>query len=159
VSSRERSDAPDYARNERGRSLDLLRQWLKPGDVVLTCVLHTSRSGRERVVGAWAVNVPERNGLRDLLAAVGEEGPNGVRTLAVKSRRYDECHKAETAHAAGSASPRTIRLFGHVARVLNLRADVDRGGVVTRDGGSNELVHELGRVLYSDGRAFVNEEL
>ena len=132
-------------------SCDLLRQWIKPGDVVLTCVLHTSRSGRERVVGAWAVNVPERAALERLDVAEWTALP-----VHEKAKRWEASRRARS---DAQCRPRTTRLFGHVARVLNLRADIDRGGVVTRDGAGNELVMDLGRVLYGDREVFVNEEL
>ena len=106
---------------ETAHSLELLRQWLKPGDAVLTITLHRSRGGLETTVGAWAI-----------------------------------------AKGAHPCKPRTVRLFGHVARVLGRRADFNRGGVVFRGGNyspQHELVHDLGVALYGDGRAFVPEEL
>lgn len=138
----------------RAASLAWLRARIKPGDVILTAVLHRSRSGMERVVGCWALNIPERAALRGALDAFDLDGPRSASATVLTTGR--------TALTAGEISPRIVALFGHVARVLGRKADTKRGGVVFRGSGERQtarLVHDLGVALYGDGNALVCEEL
>lgn len=143
--------------------LALLRRWLRPGDTVLTRVLHTSRSGLERVVGAWAVDVPERTALVALTAQVRAMNATQHAGIRVAPEAWSDAYRlANEANSALIAQPRTIRLFVHAARVLNRRADTARGGIVYRGGNfdaCDEIVRDLGVALYGDAQAFTNEEL
>lgn len=134
----------------RAASLAWLRARVKPGDVILTAVLHRSRSGLESVVGCWALNIPEREALK----LTWRHWHGDAVTSADAVRAADE------ALGNAPANPRTLALFGHVARVLGRKADTKRGGVVMRGGdAAAKLIRDFGVALYGAANALTCEEL
>lgn len=127
------------------------------GRAIVEC--DDSRSGRERVVGMWAVNETAGPALDAALELLDNSDVRHY--VSTKLGEHAALHHAlQTGRNARSTiRPRTTRIWAHVARVLDRRVDLDRGGVVVRDGSASELVAELAMVLYGDVNALTNEEL